>query len=88
MIGQIRGFAKKYQVKKVLLFGSRARGDFKRTSDIDLAVYGGKFERFALDVDEETETLLEFDIINMEAPMQRELREEIEREGVLLYEEV
>lgn len=35
-------------------FGSRARGDFKRTSDIDLAVSGGDFCRFALDVDEET----------------------------------
>ncbi len=33
---------------------ARARGDFKRTSDIDLAVSGGDFCRFALDVDEET----------------------------------
>ena len=38
----------------IILFGTRARGDFKRTSDIDLAVSGGDFCRFALDVDEET----------------------------------
>ena len=31
-----------------------ACGDFKMTSDIDLAVSGGDFCRFALDVDEET----------------------------------
>ena len=37
----------------MILFGSRARGDFKRTSDIDIAASGGDFDRFALDVDEE-----------------------------------
>lgn len=42
-------------VRLVILFGSNGlRGDFKRTSDIDLAVSGGDFCRFALDVDEET----------------------------------
>ena len=80
-------FAKKYDVEKVLLFGSRARGDFKRTSDIDLAVSGGDFDRFALDVDEETTTLLMFDIIDLDREMQPELRESIEKEGVVLYEE-
>ena len=34
VIRQIRDMAEQYGVKKVLLFGSRARGDFKRTSDI------------------------------------------------------
>ena len=50
--------AEKYHIQKVILFGSRARGDFKRTSDIDLAVEGGEVECFALDIDEETTTLL------------------------------
>ena len=57
VLNEIIDFAEKYDVKKVVLFGSRARGDFKRTSDIDLAVYGGNFDRFALDVNEETSTL-------------------------------
>lgn len=35
---EIRNLAYKYNVRKVILFGSRARGDLKRTSDIDLAV--------------------------------------------------
>lgn len=38
VLNEIIDFAEKYDVKKVVLFGSRARGDFKRTSDIDLAV--------------------------------------------------
>ena len=51
-------------------FGSRARGDFKRTSDIDIAASGGDFDRFALDVDEEKSTLLEFDIVDLDRDMQ------------------
>ncbi len=86
VIAEIRHFAEIYQVKKVLLFGSRARGDFRRTSDIDLAVSGGDFNRFALDVDEETSTLLEYDIVNLDTEMQDELRESIEKEGRVLYE--
>ena len=88
VIEEIRNFARKYQVKKVILFGSRARGDYKRTSDIDIAVSGGNFAEFALDVEEETSTLLEFDIVNLDREMQDELREAIEREGKLLYEKV
>jgi predicted nucleotidyltransferase len=88
VIDEISSFAKKYQVKKVILFGSRARGDFKRTSDIDIAVDGGNFARFALDVDEETSTLLKFDIVDMERNIQKELRDSIEKEGIVLYEEV
>lgn len=64
------------------------RGDYKRTSDIDIAVSSGDFAEFALDVEEETSTLLEFDIVNLDREMQDELREAIEREGKLLYEKV
>ncbi len=88
VIEEIRNFARKYQVKQVILFGSRARGDYKRTSDIDIAVSGGDFAGFALDVEEETSTLLEFDIVNLDKAMQDELREAIEREGKILYEKV
>lgn len=79
VIKEITNFAKKYDVTKVVLFGSRAREDFKRTSDIDLAASGGNFDRFALDVNEETSTLLMFDIADLDREMQPELREAIER---------
>ena len=75
VIEEIRNLAQKYDIEKVILFGSRARGDFRRTSDIDIAVTGGDFARFALDVDEETSTLLEYDIVNLDRDMQDELRE-------------
>jgi predicted nucleotidyltransferase len=88
VISEICELAKKYDIKRVILFGSRARGDFKKTSDIDIAVEGGNFARFALDVEEETSTLLEFDIVDMERDMQEELRKSIETEGKVIYEKI
>ena len=41
VLREIRELAEKHQAKKVILPGSRARGDYGRASDIDLAVYGG-----------------------------------------------
>lgn len=88
VIEEICEIARKYKVKKVILFGSRARGNFKEKSDIDLAVQGGDFVRFMLDVNEETSTLLSFDIINLDEGIQSELRESIKKEGKIVYEEV
>lgn len=88
VIHEIRSLAQKYHVQKVILFGSRARGDYKRTSDIDLAVKGGEFERFSLDVEEETSTLLKYDIVDLDREVQPELLESIQREGVVLYEKI
>lgn len=88
VIEEICDIARKYSVKKVILFGSRARGNFKEKSDIDLAVKGGDFIRFMLDVNEETSTLLKFDIVNLDEEIQNELRESIKKEGKIVYEEV
>ena len=55
---QILSLARKYRVEKLILFGSRARGDWRAASDIDLAVSGGDFPRFALDIEEAADTLL------------------------------
>lgn len=88
VIEEIKAFAVKYDIQKVILFGSRARGDYRERSDIDLAIKGGKGDLFALDVDEQTSTLLMFDIVNMDKPVQSELLESIEREGMVIYEKV
>ncbi|MBM6854971.1 nucleotidyltransferase domain-containing protein [Mediterraneibacter glycyrrhizinilyticus] len=88
VIREICEIAEKYKVEKVILFGSRARGDFHRTSDIDLAVKGGDFANFSLDVDEETSTLLMFDFVDLNQSIQQELRENIEREGKIIYEKI
>ena len=58
VLQEIIQLAKKNCVEKVILFGSRARGDYKERSDIDLAFCGGSSSHFILDVDETTSTLL------------------------------
>lgn len=88
VIQEIRKLAEKYGVNKVILFGSRARGDYRPKSDIDLAVQGGDTVRFSLDVDEETSTLLEYDIVDLDAGVQKELLESISKEGIVIYEKI
>ena len=80
--------AKDNDVRKLILFGSRARGDYKERSDIDLAFYGGNSSRFILEVDEETPTLLQFDVLDLDKPIRAELLESIKREGMVIYEKV
>lgn len=72
----------------MILFGSRARGDYRKVSDIDLAVSGGNIAAFALDVEEETTTLLKYDVVNLDGSVQQELLDAIEKEGIVLYEKI
>lgn len=88
VIEEICNFAEKNHVKKVILFGSRARGDYQKKSDIDIAVEGGNFNRFARAVEEETSTLLEYDIVNLDQKVSEALQESIRREGVVIYEKI
>lgn len=88
VIDEICRLAEEYKLKKVILFGSRARGDYMRASDIDLAVCGGDITGFALDVDEETSTPLKYDIVDLNRVVQKELLKSIETEGKLLYEKI
>ena len=87
VIEEIRNFARKNGIKKVVLFGSRARGDFRERSDIDLAVYGMPPENqtsFWLDA-EELPTLLKLDIVHVAPDMDSEFLSNIEKDGVILY---
>ncbi len=88
VIEEIQALAREHGIHKVILFGSRARGDYSRASDIDLAVRGGDVEAFALDVDEETSTLLQFDIIDLSLPLRDEFVDSIQKEGIVLYEKI
>jgi len=78
----------RHNLDKIVLFGSRSRGDYKERSDIDIAVYGGNADTFALDVDEEAPTLLKFDVVDMNGEVQTELVESIKSEGVTIYEKI
>ncbi len=88
VMDEILAVADKNGIEKIILFGSRARGDYKRTSDIDLAIWGGNAARFRADIDEEVSTLLSFDVVDMAGSVQEALADSIKREGKVLYEKI
>lgn len=88
VIEEIVYLAKKHAIEKVILFGSRARGDYQRASDIDLAVCGGDVISFSLDVEENTTTLLNYDVVDINKNCQTKILESIEKEGKVLYEKI
>ncbi len=78
-------FAAHPDIEQVILFGSRAKGNFKPASDIDLAVTGTT--RLG-GVDWELDDLLlpwEIDLIPLETISNADLREHITRVGQVFY---
>ena len=87
--GQIARFAQERGVQRVMLFGSRARGDNTPKSDIDIAVEGCRdFPGFLYDVQERLWSLLEIDAIDLDQQIAPELRESIARDGKVIYEAI
>lgn len=82
----IRRIAEKHGIKKILLFGSRARGTNSERSDIDIAASGGDFDGFYFDIRENVHSLLLFDVVNLDEPITPELAAELKKDGVVIYE--
>ena len=82
-------FARFPFVREVRVFGSRATGEARRASDIDLAVSApdatsGQWLDFT-EALEATPIILEFDVVRTERANNSRLMEKIEREGVVIY---
>lgn len=73
-------------LRNIVLFGSRAKGNNTERSDIDMAVYGGDFDGFYWDIKEKINSLLMFDIIQADSAISDDLKHEIEKDGVIIYE--
>lgn len=86
VIKDIVSSAKKCDIQKVILFGSRSKGTNRPDSDIDIAVIGGNFDDFYWSINEKAWTLLSFDIVELDRGVSDELKVEIERDGVIIYE--
>lgn len=86
----IANLGKKYKAHKIILFGSRARGDERERSDIDIAVYGLHQEQYAAfrsDVND-LPTLLQFDIVFITSQTDKLLLDNIQKDGVILMSKV
>ena len=86
ILRELFSFAQKYSVSKIILFGSRARGTNTERSDVDIAVYGGDFDGFYWEKKKKIHSLLMFDIVEADESISDELKQEIEKDGVTIYE--
>ena len=86
---QIAEFARDAGARRVVLFGTRARGTNQPGSDIDLAVEGcPDFPALEDRLQNGLWSLLGLDVVDLGASVSAELRAEIIRDGKVLYEEV
>ena len=88
---QVKKCASNYpNIYKIVLFGSRARGDYRPNSDIDLAIFSRSISNlevanFTNEI-EDLDTLLKFDIVLMTPDTDPRLLENVKQEGVILME--
>ncbi len=75
--------------KKIILFGSRARGDHRDNSDFDIAfeiptLNKNKWSQFLVETDDAVYTLYKLDLVDLES-LDQTYKNNIAREGVELY---
>ena len=89
---QIQSICKKYpEIKKLIVFGSFARGDESRASDLDLCVEGlidrNRFLEFQNDLTSRLLTLRKIDLLLLE-DLPPKLLAPILQEGKTIYEAI
>lgn len=83
---------KKYpHIHQVILFGSRAMGNFKKGSDIDLALVGEKISPTILTtiigrLNEELDIPYKCDVVHFSSLQSEALKKHILEKGVILFE--
>ncbi|MGL5725156.1 nucleotidyltransferase family protein [Cetobacterium sp.] len=74
------------QINQIIIFGSRARGNYNRTSDIDIAITGQIDEIIykIRDYFEESNLLYTVDVVNYNSITDIEFKKNIDTEGIIL----
>ncbi len=83
-------FADSSQIEEARLFGSRAKGNFKTGSDVDIALKGNKLTAEIVNhisylLNEESLMPYKFDIVNYQTINNSDLLEHIDRVGIRLF---
>ncbi len=79
------------KAEKIVIFGSRATGRFKDTSDIDIAIFGKDWTNRDINIvkfnlDEYVKTPLKFDLLNFYDISKDSLKENILKNGRIIYD--
>ncbi len=78
------------EVENALIFGSRAKGNFKNGSDVDIALKGISLDFETLNkiscwLNEETNMPYKFDVLNYDTIKEFDLKKHIDRVGIEFY---
>ncbi|MFT9495327.1 nucleotidyltransferase domain-containing protein [Anaerosolibacter sp.] len=88
IIGKVKEFI---EIEKAVIFGSRAKGNYRPGSDVDLAIYG---DQITFDTISSLHARLEmqgplpyfFDIVDYTHLDHKELKDHIDRVGKIIFE--
>ncbi|MDO5596905.1 MULTISPECIES: nucleotidyltransferase family protein [Acidaminococcus] len=86
LLQELTRLGRQFNLDRIILFGSRARGTGTERSDVDIAVTGGDIDGFYWEVKENFPSLLLFDIVDLDAGITPALQQELEKDGVTIYE--
>lgn len=80
------------EIQTALIFGSRAKGNFKNGSDVDIALKGENISyRLLLELqshlNEKTMMPYKFDVIDYNAKSNSDLTEHIDRIGIIFFKQ-
>ena len=78
------------EIEKVMIYGSRGRGDFEHGSDVDLALSGKGITSEIVShihtiLEEDSPTYLWFDVLHLDTLKNEKLKEQIEKYGKLIF---
>lgn len=90
----IRNILENYpEVENAYIFGSRAKGNFKNGSDVDIAVEGPNIRfdivlKISGVLNEETMMPYMFDVLDYHSIVNQDLTDHITKNGVLFYQKI
>ncbi len=91
VINKIKKIVKKYNKYQFKLFGSRVKNTYKDTSDIDIAVFSNISNEDEYKIKNEFDLLdiiYKIDLVFINENTRKDFLNEIQKEGVLISEEI
>lgn len=81
------------EIEEALIFGSRAIGNYRRGSDVDIALKGNELQHITINkvsfmLNEETPLPYRFDVLNYNTLSSADLKNHIDTQGIVFYHPV
>lgn len=76
-------------IKKAVIFGSRAKGNYKKASDIDIALFGDQLDQIVLEIsgklNDQGPLPYKIDVLAYSTIDNNALRDHIDRVGIVIF---